>query len=117
MAVNPPRLKTAGAVAGSLVALWGLLSLPGAVPPVVPAPPPGLRAALRTPARGDQVAVASLGRRKRPRARAPVPLPLWVPRRRGRGDAPTSRQRPLPPGGPRRALGHAGGERARGGDP
>jgi len=41
MAVNPPRLKTAGAVAGSLVALWVLLSLPGAEPPVAPAPARG----------------------------------------------------------------------------
>src|SRR2546426_12001653 len=38
MAVNSRHLKTAGAVAGSLVGLWLLLSIPGAGPPVAPAP-------------------------------------------------------------------------------
>src|SRR2546426_10163615 len=47
----------------------------------VPAPPPGLRAALRTPAGGDQVAVAWLAGGERRRACASVPLPLWVPAR------------------------------------
>ncbi len=40
MAVNR-RLTTAGAVAGSLVGLWSLLSIPGAEPPVAPAPERG----------------------------------------------------------------------------
>ena len=39
MAVNR-RLTTAGAVAGSLVGLWSLLSIPGAEPPVAPPPAP-----------------------------------------------------------------------------
>src|SRR2546427_3010336 len=38
MAVNSRHLKTAGAVAGSVVGLWLLLSIPGAEPPVGPAP-------------------------------------------------------------------------------
>src|SRR5205807_1171673 len=40
VAVNR-RLTTAGAVAGSLVGLWSLLSIPGAEPPVAPAPERG----------------------------------------------------------------------------
>ncbi len=40
MALNR-RLTTAGAVAGSLVGLWSLLSIPGAEPPVAPAPERG----------------------------------------------------------------------------
>src|SRR5438876_317813 len=41
MAVSSRQLKTAGAVAGSLVGLWLLLSIPGAEPPVAPAPERG----------------------------------------------------------------------------
>src|SRR3989454_10675233 len=41
MAVSSRQLKTAGAVAGSLVGLWLLLSIPDAEPPVAPAPERG----------------------------------------------------------------------------
>src|SRR5438093_11285663 len=39
--LNPRRWQVAGAVAGSLVGLWLLLSIPGAEPPVAPAPERG----------------------------------------------------------------------------
>ena len=41
MALNRRRLKTSGAVAGSLAGLWLLLSIPGAEPRVAPAPQRG----------------------------------------------------------------------------
>jgi Permuted papain-like amidase enzyme, YaeF/YiiX, C92 family len=39
--VTPRRLKTAGAVTGALLGFWLLLSIPGAEPPVAPAPERG----------------------------------------------------------------------------
>jgi hypothetical protein len=41
MAVTPRHLRATGAVAGSLAGLWLLLSIPGAEPPVAPAPERG----------------------------------------------------------------------------